>query len=383
MNESMLGKCCCDPYKIHKGSRQFRNLRTVKSLYFERAKNLNISLVLGEDRLCRYCIKKIDNGDIYTAETSEPVTEPPRRKLRKLEGSASDVFISAILGPDADDQDMQNVASASTSTSAVASTHMDVEYVDDKFNVSEFVGKLNEIFNDTDVPKIDYTKLRQKKYAAEMLKKITNFLSEKVFNMVENPIDGSDMIKQLKDKFEITTSRDERIKILSVLPEAWNANKIKNIFEVSYYTANLVKTLVKENGILCGIKKKLGSNRIDDQTVSIVQDFYREESRICPGLREFKKVEENGETRPVQRRLVLMNLKELYSEFKKKNENIKIGFSKFAELRPKECVLAFENYGTHTTCVCQYHQNYKLRIESLKKINILHNLKRPKIYWPT
>ena len=38
---------------------------------------------------------------------------------------------------------------------------------------------------------------------------------------------------------------------------------------------------------------------------------------------------------------------------------MKIGFSKFAELRPKECVIAGSS-GTHSVCVCTTHQNVKL-----------------------
>ena len=53
----------------------------------------------------------------------------------------------------------------------------------------------------------------------------------------------------------------------------------------------------------------------------------------------------------VQKRLVLSNLREVYSEFKERFPGRKIGFSKFAELRPKHCVLAGAS-GTHTQCMC-------------------------------
>lgn len=39
----------------------------------------------------------------------------------------------------------------------------------------------------------------------------------------------------------------------------------------------------------------------------------------------------------------------------------------FPLLRPRECILALEKYGTHTTCVCSYHQNCKLIIDSLQR----------------
>ena len=55
-------------------------------------------------------------------------------------------------------------------------------------------------------------------------------------------------------------------------------------------------------------------------------------------------------------------MKEAYSLFKKAAANLKIGFLKFAALRPKNCILPGAP-GTHSVCVCSIHQNMKLMIE--------------------
>ena len=49
----------------------------------------------------------------------------------------------------------------------------------------------------------------------------------------------------------------------------------------------------------------------------------------------------------------------LYALFKEKYPTHYIGFSKFCQLRPKNCILAGGS-GTHTVCVCTIHQNVKL-----------------------
>ena len=51
-------------------------------------------------------------------------------------------------------------------------------------------------------------------------------------------------------------------------------------------------------------------------------------------------------------------------KFKEQNPEIKIGFSKFAELRPEYCILAGAS-GTQPVCVCVYHQNVKLMLDGL------------------
>lgn len=61
----------------------------------------------------------------------------------------------------------------------------------------------------------------------------------------------------------------------------------------------------------------------------------------------------------VQKRLILLDLKELFQCFRDEYPEEKVGFSKFASLRPKNCVLAGTS-GTHTICVCILHQNIKL-----------------------
>jgi hypothetical protein len=66
----------------------------------------------------------------------------------------------------------------------------------------------------------------------------------------------------------------------------------------------------------------------------------------------------------VQKRLVLGNLKEVFALYKADEKNPNIGFSTFAKLRPSYCVLAGSG-GTHSVCVCTYHQNPKLQLAAL------------------
>ena len=84
-----------------------------------------------------------------------------------------------------------------------------------------------------------------------------------------------------------------------------------------------------------------------------------------PGKKDFVSVTADGEKSHVQKRLILCNLKEAFVAFKEEHPDKNIHFSKFAELRPKECVLAGAS-GTHSVCVCTIHQNTKLMISGMK-----------------
>ena len=80
-----------------------------------------------------------------------------------------------------------------------------------------------------------------------------------------------------------------------------------------------------------------------------------------PGKKDYVSVKSANGRVHVQKRLILCNLKELYQQFKAKYPQQHIGFSKFAELRPKHCVLAGAS-GTHSVCICTIHQNVKLML---------------------
>ena len=82
-------------------------------------------------------------------------------------------------------------------------------------------------------------------------------------------------------------------------------------------------------------------------------------SRTMPGKKDTISVSVNGVRTVLQKHLILCNLKEAHAQFKDKFPDLKLGFSKFAELRPKQCVLLGSS-GTHSVCVCTIHQNMKL-----------------------
>ena len=86
---------------------------------------------------------------------------------------------------------------------------------------------------------------------------------------------------------------------------------------------------------------------------------------MCPGKKDCLTVrDKNGLKIKAQKRLMLGSLRELYNLYKDDDKTPKVGFSTFAALRPKQCVLAGSS-GTHTVCICTYHQNPALIISAL------------------
>ena len=114
------------------------------------------------------------------------------------------------------------------------------------------------------------------------------------------------------------------------------------------------RKLKSEKGILAEPNKKLG-RKISEDMVKYILDFYQfdEYSRCCPEKKEFVSVTIDGVKYHKQKRLLLINLKELHLEFLNTTDHKMV-------LRPKWCVTVDSSSGIHSVCICEIHQNAKL-----------------------
>ena len=81
---------------------------------------------------------------------------------------------------------------------------------------------------------------------------------------------------------------------------------------------------------------------------------------MMPGMKDFVSVKKyDGSREHVQKKLILCNLSELYTNFIAQHPTVKICLSKFSQLRPRNCIPAGAR-GTHTFCVCVHHENVNL-----------------------
>jgi hypothetical protein len=121
------------------------------------------------------------------------------------------------------------------------------------------------------------------------------------------------------------------------------------------------KQLVMEQDIMSSPNPKTGKtlNKVNAE-VSISDEV----SRVMPGKKDYR-IKVSGVKIHEQKQLLLCNLKELYSHFKNSHPGVKVGFSKFASLHPRNCIMAGAS-GAHSVCVCTIHLNLKLMLEACK-----------------
>ncbi|KAJ8688286.1 hypothetical protein QAD02_024081 [Eretmocerus hayati] len=168
--------------------------------------------------------------------------------------------------------------------------------------------------------------------------------------------------KMIERFFSSSTSKAERELIMNFLPDSWSTRRKASFFSTTRYFASNVTSKKPESQSCVRSKKHLPVGTIDT-----VKEFYENDdnSRIMPGMKDVKCVRVDNNVKVfVQKRLVLYNIRELYLKFKDLHPDVKVGMTKFAEARPVHCVLAGSS-GTHSVCVCVYHQNVKLMLKGL------------------
>ncbi|KZR99644.1 Uncharacterized protein APZ42_004412 [Daphnia magna] len=119
--------------------------------------------------------------------------------------------------------------------------------------------------------------------------------------------------------------------------------------QCSDFLAKEAISLRNEVGILPKIKSKLSGKRLSDSDLSTIIQFYEENSKTSPGMKDV---------------IMINSIKELYIRLKEEHPAIKIGQSKFFSLRPRWCVTS-KATNTLNVCVCIYHQNPKLMLAAL------------------
>ena len=114
------------------------------------------------------------------------------------------------------------------------------------------------------------------------------------------------------------------------------------------------------------MKEQLQENSLTKETIKFIEDFYMQSDIVytMPGLRDEMTVWSNGTKQKLRKYYLCHYVKEVYSMFKSAHPSIKVGFSKFASLRPQNVVLLKNQ--PEEQCKCKTHENFYLKLKALR-----------------
>jgi hypothetical protein len=177
----------------------------------------------------------------------------------------------------------------------------------------------------------------------------------------------SRIIAELVPIFHSKDSIREKMSLLTIAAAAkLSVAEIVKIFGTTEHFAKKALELHSSKGMLAQPEPKKAANVLAPEVIESVKQFYLRDSnsKQLPGKSDNITVKVAGEKVLMQKRLLLQPLKFLYDMFKEENPEMIIGFIKFTQLRPKECVFP-TSARTFSQCMCLIHTNPNLILESI------------------
>jgi hypothetical protein len=335
-----LQKACCDPFEIHPTTVRKKSLRNIDIAKANKINKLVMKDIKPGQKLCPKCSSHL--GSINDSCIEDDEEYKPEDEEYKPEDEEYD--------PE-DEERLQNLAATFTS--------LGVTPVKTKFAQKD---------------RAVYAKRKAQEVQTAISDEVARRLNVDVNELqtCQKCTDLDAIIEGIKEKCS-TSNMETTLKLITLAPPSWTIEKTANEFGVSKYMVNKARKLKKAKGILPDVSP-VKARKLSEESKAKVIDFYNDDevSRMCPGKKDFVSVKNSeGKRIHVQKRLLLANLRELYLHYKAKSSGEHVGYSKFCELRPRWCITVGAK-GTHSVCVCEYHQNIKLLLDSVPGPKLHH-----------
>ena len=152
-------------------------------------------------------------------------------------------------------------------------------------------------------------------------------------------------------------------KLLAALPRSGIQRK-KLIYEISKDVGLAVHPIDRDMPTTSTTDSR---TELSEDVKMKVREFYERDdiSRQSPGMRDTIVVKEEDQKKTYMKRHLLLTIAETYKIFKSENMEVKIGKSKFAELRPRHVLLQRETPAN--VCVCVHHANLQFLLDAIPK----------------
>ena len=87
---------------------------------------------------------------------------------------------------------------------------------------------------------------------------------------------------QVKEKLDKCHTREERIQLLTLIPEHWSRERAVSFFNVTEYMVRTARNVKKEKGIL-GIPDSIYRHGQSDELLARIKSFYEDKLHVCRG----------------------------------------------------------------------------------------------------
>ncbi|CAF1471548.1 unnamed protein product [Rotaria sordida] len=161
----------------------------------------------------------------------------------------------------------------------------------------------------------------------------------------------------------------EKIRLMTLCPEAWGRQKIQEFFGATERQARNSIELRLTSGILSRPEYCLGNHPMDYETIDYVLNYFWSDtiSRTSSNTKDcilMRNLDGSGDRKSTPVRYMMMTIGEAYEQFVIENPTIAISRSKFYSLRPKNV----KKLCPHDVCVCIQHENISFLLQAWSTI---------------
>ena len=217
---SQKNKACCNPFHCHQ-KRVCTGLREVS-----------------EKMRIDHATHKFQEGD--------QICTPCRKKLYKVPSATAVQLVQDNAEQESDDVDLSDIDASVPGTSVMPQQSDSLHDIFDSpdyelslLNGSATVLGLSPINRKKANVSVNYSKHKLRSVEAAVKRKLELVrgaaLEESEEEQEEEDTAVTEMIAQLKDKFNMSTKKSEKVQVLMVLPKSWSIRKIVDQFQASNY----------------------------------------------------------------------------------------------------------------------------------------------------
>ena len=215
--------------------------------------------------------------------------------------------------------------------------------------------------------KIDQIYLMLQKWSNSLITTPNHTTTNEKISPVMLPMSEVDeFLHRLRCLFDKSTYQ-EQILLMQTTPNQWGWKKIQNFFNCTSHQARAAIIQRTKYGDLSKPTDKRGNKPFDPKIAQIIEDFYLDDeiSRESSNTKDTRKPKGLG---TVVIRYMTMSIGETFKLFKSRYASLKVGRSKFYDLKPswvrEDC--------PHQVCLCIQHQNIDLLLGVSKERPMTH-----------
>lgn len=170
------------------------------------------------------------------------------------------------------------------------------------------------------------------------------------------------LLSGIAKAYEKCTSQQQRCQLLTLLPDSLSKKEVMNLVPgATKYLIDKARKLKASDGVW-SIPDAYTGHSLEENDITTALRYYLDDEMDCsiqsPNKKDVVHVVKDGKREAVVKRFMTRTVRETYNVFRNNHPEVRLGMTKFYNLRPKYVRITPHQF----QCVCTYCANFELII---------------------